>query len=225
MIDIAGLSKSFGTRVLWQNLTFTIEAGQMLALTGPSGSGKSTLLNCLGLLDTPTTGTMTHNNRDLTRLGPRKTRIYRRDTLGYLFQNYALIDNATIADNLGIAIRPARNRGRTHPAPSPTEALEQVGLAGREKNIVHRLSGGEQQRVALARLIVKQPALVLADEPTGALDIDNTHMVIDTLRTLADSGCAVVIATHDPLVRDLCDSVLEVGKSTTPTPAKEISAL
>jgi putative ABC transport system ATP-binding protein len=224
VIDIAGLSKSFGTRVLWQDLTFTIEAGRMLALTGPSGSGKSTLLNCLGLLDTPTTGTMSHNGRDLTRLGTRKTRIYRRDTLGYLFQNYALIDNATIADNLGIAIRPARIRGRTQPVPLPAEALEQVGLGGREKDIVHRLSGGEQQRVALARLIIKQPALVLADEPTGALDIDNTHMVIDTLRTLADSGCAVVIATHDPVVRDLCDSVLEVGTSTTPTPVKEISA-
>ncbi|MFE3741184.1 ATP-binding cassette domain-containing protein [Streptomyces sp. NPDC059134] len=224
MIDIAGLSKSFGTRVLWQDLTFTIEAGRMLALTGPSGSGKSTLLNCLGLLDTPTAGTIGHDGRDLTGLGARRTRVYRRDTLGYLFQNYALIDNATIADNLSIAVRPARRRGAARTAPSPAEALERVGLAGREKDVVHRLSGGEQQRVALARLIVKQPALVLADEPTGALDIDNTHMVIDTLRALADSGCAVVIATHDPVVRDLCDTVLDVGTATAPTPVKEISA-
>ncbi|MFF8695940.1 ABC transporter ATP-binding protein [Streptomyces sp. NPDC015144] len=224
MIDIAGLSKSFGTRVLWQDLTFSVEAGRMLALTGPSGSGKSTLLNCLGLLDTPTSGTISHNGRALVGLGARRTRIYRRDTLGYLFQNYALIDNATIADNLDIAVRPGRARGRKQPAPTPAEALERVGLAGREGDIVHRLSGGEQQRVALARLIVKQPALVLADEPTGALDLDNTHMVIDTLRSLADSGCAVVIATHDPTVRDLCDSVLRVGTSTSPVPVKEISA-
>ncbi|MFG3662572.1 ATP-binding cassette domain-containing protein [Streptomyces sp. NPDC047706] len=222
MIDLTGLSKSFGPRTLWQDLTFTIEARRMLALTGPSGSGKSTLLNCLGLLDTPTTGTMRHQDQDITRLSPRKARLYRRDTLGYLFQNYALIDNATIADNLSVAVKPVRsNRGSR---PTPAQALHQVGLAGREDDIVHRLSGGEQQRVALARLIVKQPALVLADEPTGALDLDNTHMVIATLRALADAGCAVVIATHDPTVRDLCDSVLQVGTTTHPNPVKEITA-
>ncbi|NEB14175.1 ATP-binding cassette domain-containing protein [Streptomyces coelicoflavus] len=221
MIDIVGLSKSFGTRVLWQDLTFTIEAGRMLALTGPSGSGKSTLLNCLGLLDAPTTGAIRHDGKDITKLGTAGARVYRRDTLGYLFQNYALIDNATVADNLGVAVKPARARGRT--LPSPAEALARVGLAGRENDVVHRLSGGEQQRVALGRLIVKRPALVLADEPTGALDIDNTHMVVDTLRGLADDGCAVVIATHDPAVRDLCDSVLNVGVSTRPTRVKEIN--
>ena len=222
MIDLTGLSKSFGTRTLWQDLTFTIEAGRMLALTGPSGSGKSTLLNCLGLLDTPTTGTMRHRGQDITGLSPRKARLYRRDTLGYLFQNYALIDNATIADNLDVAVKPVRSHRGSRP--TLAQALEQVGLAGREDDIVHRLSGGEQQRVALARLIVKQPALVLADEPTGALDLDNTHMVIATLRALADTGCAVVIATHDPTVRDLCDSVLQVGTTTHPHPVKEITA-
>ncbi|MFG2426769.1 ABC transporter ATP-binding protein [Streptomyces sp. NPDC048590] len=221
MIDLTGLSKSFGSRVLWQDLTFTVEAGRMLALTGPSGSGKSTLLNCLGLLDSPTTGTMRHHDQDLTKLSPRKARAYRRDTLGYLFQNYALIDNATIADNLSVAVKPLRTGRGSRPAVA--QALEQVGLAGRGDDVVHRLSGGEQQRVALARLIVKQPALVLADEPTGALDLDNTRMVIATLRALADSGCAVVIATHDPTVRDLCDSVLPVGTTTHPHAVKEIT--
>lgn len=222
MIDLTGLSKSFGTRALWRDLTFGIEAGRMLALTGPSGSGKSTLLNCLGLLDAPSAGTIRHNGEDITGLSARKARVYRRDTLGYLFQNYALIDNATIADNLAVAVKPARRRDKTYP--TPAQALHQVGLAGREKDIVHRLSGGEQQRVALARLIVKRPALVLADEPTGALDAGNTHMVIETLRALADTGCGVVIATHDPIVRDLCDSVLEVGTSTHPVPVKETTA-
>ncbi|MCM2578854.1 ATP-binding cassette domain-containing protein [Streptomyces meridianus] len=222
MIDLTGLSKSFGPRVLWQDLTFTIEAGRMLALTGPSGSGKSTLLNCLGLLDTPTTGTMRHHDQNITRLSPRRARAYRRDTLGYLFQNYALIDNATVADNLSVAIKPVRSNHGSRP--TLAQSLEQVGLAGRGDDIVHRLSGGEQQRVALARLIVKQPAIVLADEPTGALDLDNTHMVIATLRALADAGCAVVIATHDAIVRDLCDSVLQVGITTHPQPAKEITA-
>lgn len=218
MIEIADLSKSFGTRTLWSGLGFTVARGELLALVGPSGSGKSTLLNCLGLLDGPTSGAIRHEGRDITGFGPRATRHYRRDVLGYLFQNYALIENATVAANLEVAIKPRRARKGT---PTVAEALERVGLAGREKKHVHRLSGGEQQRVALARLVVKQPALVLADEPTGALDHDNTTMVVDILRAMSDDGCAVVIATHDDAVRDRCDTVLPVGSATRPEPVKE----
>ncbi|MFF9584053.1 ABC transporter ATP-binding protein [Streptomyces achromogenes] len=218
MIEIENLSKSYGSRHLWSGLGFTVARGELLALTGPSGSGKSTLLNCLGLLDEPTAGAMRHEGRDITRFSPRATRRYRRDVLGYLFQNYALIENATVAANLAVAMKPRRAR---KDAPTIAQALERVGLAGREKEQVHRLSGGEQQRVALARLIVKQPALVLADEPTGALDHDNTTMVVDVLRSMSDDGCAVVIATHDDSVRDRCDTVLTVGASTRPEPVEE----
>ncbi|MET8813119.1 ABC transporter ATP-binding protein [Streptomyces sp. NPDC004549] len=218
MIEIENLSKSYGPRTLWSGLGFTVARGELLALTGPSGSGKSTLLNCLGLLDEPTSGAMRHEGRDITRFSPRATRRYRRDVLGYLFQNYALIENATVAANLAVAMKPRRAR---KDAPTIAQALERVGLAGREKDQVHRLSGGEQQRVALARLIVKQPALVLADEPTGALDHDNTTMVVDVLRSMSDDGCAVVIATHDDAVRDRCDTVLTVGTSTHPEPVEE----
>ena len=218
MIEIESLSKSFGSRVLWSGLGFTVRRREMLALVGPSGSGKSTLLNCLGLLDEPTSGAIRHEGRDITRFGPRAKRHYRRDVLGYLFQNYALIENATVAANLEVALKPRRAR---KDAPAIAEALERVGLAGREKEQVHRLSGGEQQRVALARLIVKQPALVLADEPTGALDHDNTTLVVDVLRTMSEEGCAVVIATHDDTVRDRCDTVLTVGSATRPEPLAE----
>ncbi|MFE6282589.1 ABC transporter ATP-binding protein [Streptomyces sp. NPDC057877] len=217
MIEIDNLRKSYGTRTLWSGLGFTVHAGQLLALVGPSGSGKSTLLNCLGLLDTPTSGAIRHEGRDITGFGPRAARLYRRDVLGYLFQSYALIDNATVAANLDVAMAPRRKRAG---APTVAEALERVGLAGREQEQVHRLSGGEQQRVALARLIVKQPALVLADEPTGALDHDNAALVVDILRAMSEDGCAVVIATHDDAVRDRCDAVLTVGSTTRPEPVK-----
>jgi putative ABC transport system ATP-binding protein len=217
VIEIENLRKSYGSRTLWSGLGFTVRAGELLALVGPSGSGKSSLLNCLGLLDTPTSGAIRHDGRDITGFGPRAARLYRRDVLGYLFQNYALIDNATVAANLEVAIRPRR---RPADAPTVAEALERVGLAGREKEQVHRLSGGEQQRVALARLLVKRPALVLADEPTGALDHDNTALVVDILRAMSEDGCAVVIATHDDAVRDRCDSVLTVGTTTRPEPVK-----
>lgn len=234
MIEIDRLTKSFGPRVLWSQVSLTVKPQSMLALIGPSGSGKSTLLNCLGLLDRPTSGTICHEGRDLTALRPGAVRRFRRDVLGYLFQNYALIENATVLENLKVALPSRRSRRRSASGcPTPDEALATVGLEGRGTEPVHRLSGGEQQRVALARLLVKQPALILADEPTGALDHDNAVMVVDTLRTLSDQGCAVVIATHNDYVRDRCDTVFTVGttsegnllcptpRSTTPTAPAE----
>ena len=203
MITLNNLTKSFGHRVLWRDLDLTVEPGRMLALVGASGSGKTTLLNCMGLLDRPTSGQVLFEGTDLTRLGPGRRRRFRRDHLGYLFQGYALIENATVRANLDVA-RPRGTR------PGHAEALARVGLSGRERERVHHLSGGEQQRVALARLVVKQPSLVLADEPTGALDSDNGAMVVDTLRQLSREGCAVVIATHEPAVRDACDSTLDL---------------
>ncbi len=210
MITLKNLSKSFGTRVLWQDLDLTVEPGRMLALVGASGSGKTTLLNCMGLLERPSGGQILFQGTDVTRLGPGKQRRFRRDHLGYLFQNYALIENATVKANLDVA---RRRRIR----PDHASALERVGLAGREKEKVHHLSGGEQQRVALARLMVKQPSLVLADEPTGALDSENGAMVVDVLRHMSREGCAVVIATHNDSVRDACDTAFDVRAQKEPT--------
>lgn len=150
--------------------------------------------------------------RGETREGTRNCGV-RRDILGYLFQNYALIENATVAENLKVALTP-RQSSQSETGTAVTEALDRVGLGGREKEKIYHLSGGEQQRVALARLMVKQPALVLADEPTGALDHANATMVVDILRQMSEAGCAVVIATHDDRVQDRCDSVFAVSKSS-----------
>ncbi|MFJ9546076.1 ATP-binding cassette domain-containing protein [Streptomyces erythrochromogenes] len=218
MIKIENLSKSFGRRTLWSGVNLDIERGQTLAFVGPSGSGKSTLLNCLGLLEAPSAGAIEYEGKDITRFGRRSTRGFRRDVLGYLFQNYALIENATVSDNLRVAIKPGRGTSN-RPRVTIDEALERVGLAGRGKEKIHVLSGGEQQRVALARLMVKQPELILADEPTGALDHANTVMVVDILEEMSRAGCAVVIATHNDYVRDRCDSVFTVASpmaSTSP---------
>lgn len=213
MIDIKNLSKSFGVRSIWSEVSLTVQRGEMLALVGASGSGKSTLLNCLGLLDRPSSGEIRYEGRDIIRFGQRESRRFRRDVLGYLFQNYALIENATIAQNLEVAVKPKRSL-RSERGVIFAEALERVGLAGREKEKIHHLSGGEQQRVALARIIVKQPSLVLADEPTGALDYANASMVVEILRALSEAGCAVVIATHNDYVRDRCDATFAVGESS-----------
>lgn len=216
MIKIENLSKSFGRRTLWSGVNLDIERGQTLAFVGPSGSGKSTLLNCLGLLEAPSAGGIVYEGKDITRFGRRSTRRFRRDVLGYLFQNYALIENATVADNLRVAIKPGRGSSK-RPGAAIDEALQRVGLAGRGKEKIHVLSGGEQQRVALARLMVKQPELILADEPTGALDHANTVMVVDILQEMSKAGCAVVIATHNDYVRDRCDSVFTVASTTAST--------
>ncbi|GHC72320.1 ABC transporter ATP-binding protein [Nocardiopsis terrae] len=203
MIVLEELTKSFGPRTLWEGLTLTVEPGRMLALVGASGSGKTTLLNCMGLLDEPSSGRILFGGADLLRLGHGGRRRFRRNHLGYLFQDYALIENATVRANLDVARR--RRAGADHAG-----ALARVGLAGREKERVHHLSGGERQRVALARLMVKQPSLVLADEPTGALDSCNGAMVVDVLRRMSRRGCAVVIATHDDRVRGACDTAFDV---------------
>lgn len=208
MIEVAGISKSFGDRTLWSGVSFGVEAEQVLALVGPSGCGKSTLLNCLGLLDEVDAGKIVVGGDDITRFGSARRRRFRRDQLGYLFQNYALIENATVAFNLKVAVGAGRNRRDR--AESFDAALRRVGLEGFGREMVHRLSGGEQQRVALARLLVKNPSVILADEPTGALDPDNSQMVIDVLRHLAQQGCAVVVATHRKEIEACCDVTLTV---------------
>lgn len=210
MIVVEDLSKSFEQRVLWSGVGFVAECGEMLALVGPSGAGKSTLLNCIGLLESADDGEIRVDGSDITRFGRGARRRFRRDSLGYLFQNYALIDNATVSANLDAAVAASgvsmRQRRRGYEA-----ALERVGLAGRAREKVYRLSGGEQQRVALARLLVKKPTLILADEPTGALDKKNETMVIEALRDMSTRGATVVVATHNDRVRAACDSLFDVG--------------
>lgn len=210
MIVVEDLSKSFGSRTLWSDVGFTVDRGEMLALVGPSGAGKSTLLNCIGLLETADGGEIRVDGSDITRFGRNARRRFRRDSLGYLFQNYALIDNATVSANLDAAVAASgaalRRRRREYEA-----ALERVGLAGRARELIYRLSGGEQQRVALARLLVKKPTLILADEPTGALDEENEAMVVEVLRDMSRQGATVIIATHRDQVQASCDSLFEVG--------------
>jgi putative ABC transport system ATP-binding protein len=204
-VVVTNAAKAFDGRILFEGLSFKVAAGRMTALTGPSGSGKSTLLNCLGALESLSRGSIEVDGVDIARLNPERKRRFRRDTLGYLFQNYALIENASIQENLAIAVAAQHRKAERGEL---DVALEQVGLGGRAKEPVYRLSGGEQQRVALARLVVKRPSLIVADEPTGALDEANATMVLETLGGLARAGAAIVIATHSQQVVDACSDVI-----------------
>lgn len=213
MLKVVNLSTSFGSRQLWTDVCLEAEPGQMMALIGASGSGKSTLLNCIGALDRPTSGSITWKGADVTRANARQRRLLRKNELGYLFQNYALVENATIAQNINYAVvGPWPWLRRAY----PTE-LSMVGLSGRHNEPVYQLSGGEQQRVALARIIAKRPGLILADEPTGALDAANGASVVEILRTLAQAGATVVIATHNPSVSEACDLELNLNSIASAT--------
>ena len=212
MITVSNLTKSFHKQPpLWENLSFDVPPHSITALTGPSGSGKSTLLNCIGALETPDSGSIQVFGTEVTKLGYRKARKYRHDYVGYLFQDYALIPDQTVYDNINLAARPNQIFPSKAMLTQVAEVLEQVGLAGYERRQVCELSGGEQQRVAIARLLVRPPKVVLADEPTGALDHDNSLRVIGHLRDLADGGASVVVATHSDLVADSADQHIKVA--------------
>ena len=212
MITVSNLTKSFHKQPpLWENLSFDVPPYSITALTGPSGSGKSTLLNCIGALETPDSGSIQVFGTEVTKLGYRKARKYRRDYVGYLFQDYALIPDQTVYDNINLAARPNQIFPSKAMLTQVAEVLEQVGLAGYERRQVCELSGGEQQRVAIARLLVRPPKVVLADEPTGALDHDNSLRVIGHLRDLADGGASVVVATHSDLVAGSADQHMKVA--------------
>lgn len=195
---------------IWSGVNFTLDRGELVGLTGPSGSGKTTLLNCVDGLMKFTGGTLTADGTTLQPAPERARRKFRRDHLGYLFQNYALVDADTVESNILDPLRIVPRRSRPSRA-DVSEALDRVGLAGREREKVYRLSGGEQQRVALAALLVKKPRLILADEPTGALDAANGRMVMEVLRTLTDQGSVALVATHNAEVAAACDRVLDLS--------------
>jgi len=197
MIEVRNASKRRGGRALWQDLSFEVAGGEIVGLVGPSGCGKSTLLDCIGHIDALDLGTIRINGESAGSIG-RRARLIRRRHLGYLFQDFGLVPDMTVQSNLDVVRLP--DGRRRHRGLRTGEALDRVGLAGRGTDRVHELSGGEQQRVAMARLLVKRPSVILADEPTSALDDGNAAMVLDLLGELAADGAAVLIATHSSSV-------------------------
>jgi putative ABC transport system ATP-binding protein len=205
--DLVGVGKSYNGHAVLSDFDLTVMKGEMLAITGKSGSGKSTLLNIIGLLEMADTGDVRLFGEPSPRVGSAKATRMLRFKLGYLFQNFALIDGESVDYNLRIAQAYTKglSSGRDEARRS---ALRAVGLPSSGGQKIYQLSGGEQQRVAIARLMLKPCDLVLADEPTGSLDTTNGDVVLSMLRDLNAGGKTMVIVTHDDRVAAECDRVI-----------------
>jgi len=174
------------------NVSFTIERGEVTVILGPSGSGKSTILNLLGGMDRATDGFIQFENHDITSLSDHDLSVYRRDVVGFVFQFYNLIPSLTALENIAIAAQLTGNEDMAE------QFLNQVGLAHRKNNFPNQMSGGEMQRVSIARALAKSPKLLLCDEPTGALDSVTGTKIIEILSYVAvNFGTAVVLVTHN----------------------------
>jgi len=184
-------------------------AGEFVVLLGPSGSGKSTLLNILGGLDVPSSGTVHYRSKDLTASNDTALTRYRRDHVGFVFQFYNLVPSLTARENVALVTEIA-----AHPM-TPEEALQRVGLGNRLDHFPSELSGGEQQRVAIARSIAKRPDVLLCDEPTGALDVETGALVLDVIqRVNADLGTTTVVITHNAVIAGMADRVISMRDGT-----------
>lgn len=207
------------------HLNFAIDQGELVVILGPSGAGKSTILNILGGMDQPSAGQIIVDGTDIAKFNERQLTAYRRTDVGFVFQFYNLIPNLTALENVELATAVAPD------ALDPEQVLQQVGLQDRLDNFPAQLSGGEQQRVAIARALAKNPKLLLADEPTGALDYKTGKQVLQLLQDASHrQGQTVVIITHNAALAPMADQVIyindakvrQVVRNEQPTPIAEI---
>ena len=198
-IEIVNVTKKYGSKEIFTDLNLTLEAGKSYALIGGSGSGKSTLLNIIGRLEKIDSGKVLVDKQDIWKT---KERTYFKNTIGYVFQNYSLIENKTVYDNLKLLNKDKK---------IISEILEKVGLSTDYlKHKIYELSGGQAQRVAIARMLMKPRKIILADEPTGALDSEIGNEIINLLLSEAAKSNYVIIATHDPAVYSKVDVIVDI---------------
>ncbi|MBL3666799.1 ABC transporter ATP-binding protein [Streptomyces sp. M2CJ-2] len=215
MVRVENVHKSYGTGAAavhaLRGVSFDVPRGELVALKGRSGSGKTTLLNIVGGLDTPDEGRVTVGGLDIADLDENGLLALRRDRIGFVFQSFGLIPILTAAENVGVPLRLRRADPREREERVDL-LLSLVGLADHAAQRPGELSGGQQQRVAIARALANNPALLIADEPTGQLDAETGHSVMELLRAVVRSErVTAVVATHDATLLDLADRVLELG--------------
>ncbi|MDQ0326460.1 putative ABC transport system ATP-binding protein [Rhodopseudomonas julia] len=204
VIETRGLTKRFGTVTALDHIDLTIRAGEFVSVMGPSGSGKTTFLNLISCLDTPTEGSYLLDGIDVSTFTEKERAVMRRERIGLVFQQFHLIPYLNAQENVMLA----QHYHSVVDAEGATRALERVGLADRAHHLPSQLSGGEQQRVCIARALINEPSLILADEPTGNLDAKNEHLVMELFSELHREGRVIVLITHNPELGRLTDRTI-----------------
>ncbi len=210
LLEIKNVSKIYGELKALDDVSLSVEKGEWVAIMGPSGSGKSTMMNIIGCMDKPTKGQVLLDGVDISKESGRKLTEIRRDKIGLIFQQFHMVSYLTAVENVMVS-------QYYHSMPDEKEALEaldRVGLKQRARHLPSQLSGGEQQRVCVARALINHPELILADEPTGNLDEANENIVLDLFRQLHREGTTLIVVTHDPEVGEAAQRmiVLEHGR-------------
>jgi putative ABC transport system ATP-binding protein len=210
VVQLSGVRKEYGEAIALDGVSLEIRSGEAVAVMGPSGSGKSTLLNLIAGLDRPSSGSVVVHGDDLGRLNEKGLALFRRRRIGMIFQFFNLIDDLAALDNVALAGQLA-GVAAPHARRRALELLDELGIAGRRNTYPAQLSGGERQRVAVARALMNRPALLLADEPTGALDSRVGEQVMDLLLDLNQIGQTLLMVTHDERLATRCASrVIEI---------------
>jgi putative ABC transport system ATP-binding protein len=210
LLELKNIYKIYGDLHALDGVNLTVEKGEWLSIMGPSGSGKSTMMNIIGCMDKPTNGEIFLDGSDISKADNKELTIIRRDKIGLIFQQFHLVNYLNALENVMLA-------QYYHSIPDEKEAMEaldRVGLADRAKHLPSQLSGGEQQRVCVARALINQPEIILADEPTGNLDDKNEEIVVDLFQELHKDGTTLIVVTHDPEVGEVAQRqvILRNGK-------------
>ena len=213
MIELKGINKIYRTDEIetqaLENVNLEVQKGELLSIMGPSGCGKSTLLNIMGLLDTPTSGTITINGTTTEGMGDKELAAFRNKTLGFVFQSFHLINSLNVLDNVELPLL-YRKMSASERTALAKNVLERVGLSHRMRHMPTQLSGGQCQRVAIARAIVGNPEIILADEPTGALDSKTSVEVMQILKDLHKDGMTIVVVTHESGVANETNKIIRI---------------
>ncbi len=209
-ITLKKINKFFNQQHILKNITLNITQGELIAITGASGSGKSTLLSIIGLLESFDSGSYQLLNHDVTKFDELQLSLIRNKNLGWIFQNFNLIDEMTVLDNVILPLRYYKKLSTSQQRKTAQQALKSVGLEGYENSKPAQLSGGQQQRVAIARAIVNKPEIILADEPTGNLDSENQESIFNLLIELNQQGSTIILVTHANELAKYCDRIINI---------------
>lgn len=212
ILKLVNVSKIYGELKALDKINLSVEKGEWISIMGPSGSGKTTMMNIIGAMDKPSLGEVILDGEDIAKKSPKELTVIRRDKIGLIFQQFHLVNYLSALENVMMS-------QYYHSMPDAQEAMEAlaaVGLADRAKHLPNQLSGGEQQRVCIARALINHPAILLADEPTGNLDEKNEYIVLDIFEKLHNAGSTIIVVTHDPEVGEESERMitLEHGKIT-----------